>query len=168
MHDLVLNSYFSRVSVYGNVDAMATLTSCRTGKALTWRSHGSNARYFVRKLFPDRVLDFEHFALRRKDMPELTYPKRYLSDDHEDWREEVFKLLWTDQELEVLAAKGWTMQSSGEFTHSSYPGFALNVLPDPTAEDCCRPIGVYRNGTLFASTHVVREFFMDHVSPRIA
>ena len=87
MHDLVLNSYFSRVSVYGNVDAMATLTSTRTGKSFTWRSHGSNARYFVRKLFPDRVLDFEHFALRRKDMPELTYPKRYLSDDHEDWRE---------------------------------------------------------------------------------
>lgn len=158
MHDLVLNSYFSRVSVYGNVDAMATLTSCRTAKSLTWRSHGSNARYFVRRLFPDRVLDFEHFALRRKDMPELTYPKRYLSDDHEDWREEVFKLLWKDEELACLQGAGWTMsKEDGRFSNPNHPRAYLKVLPDPAAESCCRPVGVYVNGYLVASTDLKDE-----------
>jgi len=158
MHDLILNSYFSRVNVYGNVDAMATLTSCRTGKSLTWRSHGSNARYFVRKLFPDRVLDFEHFALRRKDMPELTYPKRYLSDDHEDWREEVFKLLWKDEELAYLQGAGWTMTETGGFINWDYPSVFLKVLPDPTEEYCCRPIGVYVRSNLRASTDLKDDF----------
>ena len=145
MHDLVLNSYFSRVNVYGNVDAMATLTSCRTGKAFTWRSHGSNARYFVRRLFPDRVLDFEHFALRRKDMPELTYPKRYLSDDHEDWREEVFKLLWTDAELQAFARDKWAMsKEDGHFYSERYEKIKYRVVPDSSGlVDVCyddRPV----------------------------
>ncbi len=145
MHDLVLNSYFSRVSVYGSVDAMATLTSCRTGKALTWRTHGSNARYFVRRLFPDRVLDFEHFALRRKDMPELTYPKRYLSDDHEDWREEVFKLLWKDEELKAFARDNWTMsKEDGLFYSERHERIKYRVVPDSSGlvDVCCgdRPV----------------------------
>ena len=161
MHDLVLNSYFSRVSVYGNVDAMATLTSCRTGKAFTWRTHGSNARYFVCRMFPDRVLNFEHFALRRKDMPELTYPKRYLSDDHEDWRMEVFKLLWTDEKLAELSKHGWTMNETGCFIHEHYPRAHLKVLPDPTAEHCCSPIGVYIDGKLAASTDLNDFRFLD-------
>ena len=160
MLDLILNSYFSRVNIYGNVDAMATLTSCRTGKSFTWRSHGSNARYFVRRLFPDRVLDFEHFALRRKDMPELTYPKRYLSDNSEDWREEVFKLLWKDEELAYLQGAGWIMTETGRFISPSYPRAYLKVLPDPTVERCCSPIGVYVDGCLVASTDL-RNNFLD-------
>lgn len=145
MHDLVLNSYFSRVNIYGNVDAMATLTSCRTGKSLTWRSHGSNARYFVRKLFPDRVLDFEHFALRRKDMPELTYPKRYLSDNSEDWREEVFKLLWKDEELKTFAQDNWAMnKDNGHIYSERHEKISYRVVPDASGlVDVCyidRPV----------------------------
>lgn len=162
MHDLVLNSYFPRVNVYGNVDAMATLTSCRTGKSFTWHTHGSNARYFVRRLFPDRVLDFEHFALRRKDMPELTYPKRYLSDDHDDWREEVFKLLWKDEELEYLQSTGWVMDKTGGFISLDYPSVFLKVLPDPTEECCGNPIGVYVRANLRFSTDLKeKEGFLD-------
>ncbi len=160
MLDLILECCFTKRDMYGNVYARATLTSCRTGKSFTWDTHGDNARYFIRRLFLERVHVVETFGLRRKDMPSLTPTTEYLSEDLPPWKQAVFRLLWTDAELQTLEAGGWVMTETGGFINQDYPSVFLKVLPDPTAEHCCSPIGVYIRANLRASTDL-KDGFLD-------
>ncbi len=161
MLDLILECCFTKRDMYGNVYARATLTSCRTGKSFTWDTHGDNARYFIRRLFPERVHVVETFGLRRKDMPSLTPMDKYMSEHTPPWHGEVFKLLWKDEELKTLESDGWAMTETGSFANPAYPRAYLKVLPDPTAERCCNPIGVYIDGKLAASTDLSDDRFLD-------
>lgn len=160
MLDLILECCYTKRDTFGNVYARATLTSCRTHKSFTWDTHGDNARYFIRRMFPERVHVVETFNLRRKDMPSLTPTTEYLGEDLRPWKIEVFKLLWKDEELTYLQGAGWIMTETGCFISPSYPRVFLKVLPDPAAESCCRPVGVYVNGYLVASTDL-KDNFLD-------
>ena len=163
MIDLILECCFTKRDTFGNVYARATLTSCRTGKAFTWDTHGDNARYFIRRLFPERVHVVETFGLRHKDMPSLTPTIKYLGEDSLPWQREVFKLLWKDEELAELSKHDWVMTETGGFVHKHYPYGLLKVLPDPTAERCCSPIGVYVDSKLVASMEVLDSLSMTYL-----